>query len=566
MAIVTKNELVSYAQAHFDNLHYPAIATVLAISIDDAYETVFDKFLAVLNNVKTIESVAKINAKLCLVYLAIPTGFQSESKTIHSAIRDTFSQLRQRQPSTQAITKSSKVGISVVGHDAHNIKQATTHSVQATLEQTDSQRFTFFDSHLQTMIKRQIVLEELVTNAIENDEVKAVYQPIITTQQWQIIGYEVLSRFTSSAKLVASTRELIAVTEDLNLISELDLLTYHRALLELGTHLKSENGTFLNINISSNTRQNFSELFDCIKLLTEQYQWDHTRLVVDINPLREHSEHDNYSQHLNHITDKGTQIALADLSPGFDLGVKMSKTQVNFLRLDDRFYNKFHSHEEYYQVVKLLVTLCHDLGVKLIVEDVNSLEQARLLAFIGVDYLQGPYFTDPFYIDTLPNAQLNVEGAINRILGSVDDKSDSELNTAASYTLQISQRDLPHLDPSDNLKTAAAYFQSSDISILPVILDKKCVGIISRETLNLQLTATMGTDLETEKEARLWLKPINSFMQTKFYSVESSSTISETLSLISGNTQRLPVIISRQGNYVGILSMECLLRYFLQQS
>jgi EAL domain-containing protein (putative c-di-GMP-specific phosphodiesterase class I)/predicted transcriptional regulator len=567
-SVLTKSDFINESQRFSDELYYNHIDMVLAFQSTSVVASVTEQFLRHARMVKTVECVGQINESAYVVYLCVPEGGQNYARTIQKSIKALFQAVKQADKQAYRFIISSKIGISVIGKDSINFQTAVTHAFQATMAQSDAkqaQRISFFDTALQLDIKRQLILEDVVQVAVDNDDVNVVYQPIVSTKTWAIEGYEVLSRFNTDPILKVQTRELIAVCEDLNLISELDLLTYHKALNEFKPYI-NKTDAFLNINLSTNTRQRFDELIDCVSLLTTQNKLDHSRLIIDINPTREHFDTalSQCFEHLTRLKDKGTAFALADLSPGFDLGNQLVKGHFKYLRLDDRFRFKFRDESGYYQIMKLLVKVCHDLDIKIIVEGVVTLEQARLLLFLGVDYLQGDLFTLPATIAELSKLPERINRAVDKIFTQANDSNSDASDLFMANVGSIASRSLPQLDPSSTVSLANQYFKTQSVSILPVLDGKECVGVVERHRLNLFLTPTMGTHLETDKETRMWNRPINAVMEVKFNSVDASLDIESMLVLLREKVYQLPLVVTTQGVYSGILTSRDLISYLLR--
>ncbi|MCE0495365.1 EAL domain-containing protein [Vibrio salinus] len=569
---LTQKSFITAVQRQSDALYYNHISIVVVFLMTSKSKKTTREFLEASQNNKLISQIGYIPDNYFLAYIARPVGHQNKARTIHQTINELFKTLKMQAPSLSKDISSSIMGISVVGLDSHNMHQAVNHALQATLDGSLSkkQRLNFFDSKLQHTIKRQILLEEFVKTAIENNQINVVFNPIVSCHSWAIEGYEVLSRFNSEPSLDTSTRELVDICEDLDLITELDLLTYQKALDELSGYIKN-NDYFLNINISTNTRQNFTEFFSCINLLTDQYKMDRQKLVIDLNPSRSSVDLSVYEEHLIKLTTKGTKVALADLSSGFDLGGELAKEIYQYLRLDDRFCHKFHESSEYYQVVKLLVKLCHDLNVFVIVEGVDNIEQARLLTYLGVDYLQGSIFTFPVKnheVETLPN---RINSVVMDILNNSPSQEEhlvprERKTTTSDKTLgQLARKDLPRLNPGDKLSLVYQYLKTPSIQVLPVIVDNVCVGIIDQEILNLHMTPAMGTKLETVRESRIWNKPVNTLMETNVQSAESSLSPQDLIDLIRNQNDGFPLIITDHGRYTGIISDQDFINYLVSQ-
>ncbi|MGX9416434.1 EAL domain-containing protein [Vibrio sp. WJH972] len=567
ISLVTNLDFVSEAQKISDALHYNHIDIVLAFNNESALEKQIEEF-ASLGELQTVRLVGEVKDALYAVYLCVPRGSNHYASTIQQTIKQFFKSVKVSKKSAYKFLTSSKIGISVLGGDCVNFQTAVIHAFQATMAQENKQnkRVTFFDTKLQSEIKRQVLLEDVVRVAVDNDDVNIVYQPIISTRSWAIEGYEILSRFPADPVLKTNTRELISICEDQNLISELDLLTYHKALLELKPYINSTHA-FLNINLSTNTRESFSDLIDCVDFLTRQNKLSYSRLVVDVNSTRDQFKvkFANDLSNLRRLAEKGSAIALADLSSGFDIENQLAEGSYRYLRLDDRFKLKFHDDSNYYQVVKLIVKVCHGMGVKVIVEGVESVEQARVLVFLGIDFLQGPLFTLPAKIEEFGKLPERINLTVEQILQQADDSDGVTSDLLVTNIGSIATQSLPRIDPSATISLAYQYFTTESISVLPVVDNKECVGIVERAQLNLFLSPTMGTNLETEKESRMWRRPINSVMDVKFHSVDETLDIESLLTLLKEKTYQLPLVVTRRGEYTGILTECDLIDYLVQK-
>jgi EAL domain-containing protein (putative c-di-GMP-specific phosphodiesterase class I)/predicted transcriptional regulator len=563
--ILDKADFIAKAQRFSDELYYNHFDIILAFQVKDNRISTINTFSQVCETVNSVQLMGRVNDSLFMLYLCVPKGKEHCSRTIHQTIKQLFYVIKQESKLAYKIVATSKIGISVMGEDCQTMQNAVTHAFQATMEQQSkvNQRVSFFNSKLQLAIKRQLLLEDVVKTAIEHDEVNVVYQPIINCHSWKIDGYEVLSRFSCDPMLKTNTRELIEVAEDINMISELDLLTYHRSLVELKDVIANDTA-FLNLNISTNTHQDFSDLFECINLLNKQNKLDHSRLVLDINPTRDSWQ--TSIEHVKKLTDKGVLTALGDLSPGFDLGKNLVDGGFSYLRLDERFYSKFHNETEYYQVVKLLVKLCRDLKVKVIIQGVSEIEQARVLLFLGVDYLQGNVFTQPVDAKGIGQLPTKVARVAERIFNENTESADKTTNQLMTSIGSIVNHRIPRLEPGDPISLANEYLKTEFVSVLPVIADKYCVGIVDRARLNLHLSPTMGTDLETEKEARIWHRPANFIMNTEFNSVEATLDVANLLNLISDRGYQLPLVVTKRGQYAGMVTELELISYLLQKN
>lgn len=96
--------------------------------------------------------------------------------------------------------------------------------------------------------------------------------------------------------------------------------------------------------------------------------------------------------------------------------------------------------------------------------------------------------------------------------------------------------------------------------MLPVVTAGECVGLVDRAALNLHLTPTMGTELETSREAAMWRKPVNQVMQTQFTTLSAEYDVAQIPFLVRRYPGSPWVLVSGKA-YKGIITAHRLLDY-----
>ncbi len=566
---LNQQAFVTDAQQFYDSIRYHNIGLVLALRPATTKQSQIDNFIDAMALSKSIKTFGQISNELFIIFISQAVcERQNQVRAIHSTIYSFFSELKMLNPSAHHFAISGKIGVSVLGYDATSIKGATIHASQATMEQgtTAKHRVSIYDSNLSSELKRYRILEDLVATEINNNDLNIVYQPVINCHSWSIDGYEALCRFNANEVLQTNTKELIGIAEDLDMVSELDLLVYQKAFKELHSTLKKKN-QFININLSPNTKTNIDKLFQYVELLADQENISPEQLIIDVNEVRNTSQRSNYETQLADVRSKGTRIALDDLSMGFSLARHLASGNYDYLRVSRKYIRNFTEQSEYYQIVKLLVGLCHRFKVKVIAEGIETLEEAQLLAYLGVDFMQGYLFSPPVPVKKLLEVEKEVQSILKRLhVNGLSAGSNDEEENDGPTVITIANKYLPRLDPGDSLLLAHEYFGSSTISVLPVIDNKQCVGIVTRELLNLHFTPAMGTEHETTREAAIWQKPVNSLMSVKFPRLDAQSQISELIYMIQEQGYQLPVILVEGTIFRGIVTERDLTRYLLKKS
>jgi predicted transcriptional regulator len=96
---------------------------------------------------------------------------------------------------------------------------------------------------------------------------------------------------------------------------------------------------------------------------------------------------------------------------------------------------------------------------------------------------------------------------------------------------------------------------------LVVVNEKRCVGLITKEQVNLHLTPAMGTDLESERENRIWKRPVNQIMNTEFEQIDASISVSQVRELVKTGKKFPWILCDSQNDSRGLLTQEDVLTY-----
>ncbi|MBL4305481.1 EAL domain-containing protein [Vibrio fluvialis] len=554
--------------AQFESLHQNRMMNdlyvVMTLSVQQVNGAQLSMLLDVMPRLKECRLFGKIRDDLYLLCVTCPLPIMGEPfRYIHARIRGFFQELKQASAETHRTCIQGKIGISVLGLDAHTARMAVTHSVQAILEQGEegeAQRIRFFDTQLHRQIKKRRLLEELVTDAIRNQSLLVEFQPIIDARLGQVMSYEALCRFPLPAALEVSNSELISIAEDLDLISELDLQVQQQALRQWPIlQAQHEHPIWLTVNISPNTRQGLPALIQCLRQLMASEQVPAERIIIDITQAKYHSQALVQSNALQELRQLGVQIAIDDMGTDYSLFEHLSASDFDYLKISRSCIDGLGNQTNRYQVIKMLVEMCHSLGVKVIAEGVESEEEAQLLAFGRLDYLQGFYFAKPLAIDDL---LAFIESTLPQRLQLITPQEES---LSASSLMSLHHAHSPRLDPGDPISLAYQYFQSEDVEVLPVIIDQECVGLVDRARLNLHLTPGMGSELETMKEASMWHRPVNQVMELTFTSIDAAIDVSQIPLLIREHHLGFPWILTKGKIYKGILTQSVILQYLVEQ-
>lgn len=478
----------------------------------------------------------------------------SPLRLIQIALRGFFVELRSELGSSMHdVIVEGKTGVSVLGYDTNNPRQALVHAAQAMVSAPtgDQSYFSFYNSDLHDELVKRHHLEAFLRTQIESQLVDVYFQPIIETRTGKIVKFEALARFYHQNKTY-DTQEMISVVEDLELIAALDDVVCRTALKQL-PHIQKAYGEEigLTLNRSLNTKLDSLQVLQSSLDLIAESGVDPSRITIELTETAYFEQDQEHTVALEELRGQGIKIAIDDFGTGYSSFAYLEKGQFDLLKIDRKFVKNIEEGSTKYNIVKMITELAHKLNVKVVAEGVESEEELKVLASVGVDYMQGFLFSQAIPVVLLDKPQCH-----KKRFNGVAIKPTRE-----ESLLSLSHRDVRRLDPGEPLSLAVEYMNLSPDAPLVVINEKCCVGLITKEQVNLHLTPAMGTDLESERENRIWKRPVNQVMNTELERVDANLPVSEVKALVKAGTKFPWILCDSQNEYRGLLTQEDVLSY-----
>jgi diguanylate cyclase (GGDEF)-like protein/PAS domain S-box-containing protein len=261
------------------------------------------------------------------------------------------------------------------------------------------QHCTLFDPALDAKLKRRQLIAAQLPLAIKSAELTAVYQPIICTHSNRLHGAELLCRWPHPEFGMISPDEFIPLAEELGLIGQLGQLMLELGCAQLARWQVAAPDLVLSINLSPlqfRDPELCPQIFDCIArhgLAPWQLELEITEGVLMENA-------DEIESNLASLIEAGFQLAIDDFGTGYCSLAYLPRLQVATLKLDKSFTQGLATNQATTAIVRSVIGLGHELGIKITAEGVETPEQQAWLVQVGCDRLQGYLFSRP-----LPSAE-----------------------------------------------------------------------------------------------------------------------------------------------------------------
>ncbi|WP_298588416.1 EAL domain-containing protein [uncultured Megasphaera sp.] len=239
---------------------------------------------------------------------------------------------------------------------------------------------------------RDYVINHL-DEAIENHWIQVYYQPVIRTLTGEVCGMEALARWVDPQLGFLSPASFIPVLEQVRLIHRLDAFVLDEVCHMLSQRLRHDLPiTPVSFNLS---RYDFDmlDVFSLIETARTAYDLPRDFLHVEITESALARNASTVHQALDRLRSKGYEVWLDDFGSDYSSLNILKDYTFDLIKLDMEFLRSF--TETSRCIIRSVVAMAKDLGIKTLAEGVETREHAEFLAAIGCGRQQGYYYGKP---------------------------------------------------------------------------------------------------------------------------------------------------------------------------
>ncbi len=295
----------------------------------------------------------------------------------------------------RSLTAGFGIAHQEIGDNACNLARNADTALNRAKQHGSSGRCVFEKSMQEKAIQRLSILNDL-SHAISHGELSNYYQPIYDTFSGEVAGLETLVRWTHPQKGMIPPDEFIPMAEHAGLIAQLGEVVLEHALRDFRSWREQEScklSLYMAINISpvQLLEPGFINLLSSAAM---RHQIPPELLLLEITETAMMQSEAVSLRVLRDLRQHGFRIAIDDFGSGYSSINYLHKLPVQILKIDRALIDQMtYSHQV--PLVKPIVEIARALGLLVVAEGVETAEQAKQLADLGVDYLQGYYFAKP---------------------------------------------------------------------------------------------------------------------------------------------------------------------------
>lgn len=293
------------------------------------------------------------------------------------------------------ITVTVSIGIAMYPADGKNTEELLRKADLAMYKSKScgKNNFQFYTDQLSHYQHHEAEVEAHLRRALQNDELEIYYQPKYKLATKEIVGAEILLRWTSETLGEIHPDEFIPIAERSGLIIDLGQWVLRKACQQIMSWGKEFHTDFsYSINISSMQLVHTQFLNNLDKVLRDfEYPPEHLELEITETLLMNYS--DELTQVLMRISEMGIKISLDDFGKEYSSLNRLRALPIDTLKIDKSFISDIHNVNDKVVIVDIIIKLANELDMNIIAEGIETEEQLNYLIARNCPLGQGFLFS-----------------------------------------------------------------------------------------------------------------------------------------------------------------------------
>lgn len=247
---------------------------------------------------------------------------------------------------------------------------------------------------MQDLYSEQMI-EQMITDAMKEDRVEVYYQPIYSTQKNRITSAEALVRIRDNEGNIIQPGSFIEVAERTGLIRKLGEIVFEKVCRFLHEENPMQYGIeYIEVNLSI-IQCGYEYLASSYKRIMKKYEIPAKVINLEITETASLSEKRTLLENMKELREYGVTFSLDDFGTGQSNLNYIVDMPVDIIKFDSSMINAYFENGKAKYVMDAAIHMIHGMNLKIVSEGVETREQCQTMQDLGINYIQGYYFSKP---------------------------------------------------------------------------------------------------------------------------------------------------------------------------
>jgi predicted signal transduction protein with EAL and GGDEF domain len=258
-------------------------------------------------------------------------------------------------------------------------------------------RYQMCDLTMHAAAVSRLKLESDLRQAVTRGELLIHYQPIVSLRNGCLVGFEALVRWQRPGFGLVPPLEFIPVAEETGLIVPIGSWVLREACSQMrGWQLLFPSEPALTIAVNFSAKQFIQpNLVEQVKQVLGETHLDPGSLKIEFTESVAMQDAERTTRILTELKALGLGTSIDDFGTGYSSLSYLIRLPLDILKLDRSFVSRMDKNKESRQIVHTIISLADNLGMDVVAEGVETVEQADELKSLGCRYAQGYFFSKP---------------------------------------------------------------------------------------------------------------------------------------------------------------------------
>lgn len=299
----------------------------------------------------------------------------------------------------QVVFTSASIGITL-STAQHTAPQDYLRNADIAMYQSKNaggDRYTLFTDAMHTSAIARLQLETDLRRAVERQELRLQYQPILSLATEHVIGFEALVRWQHPTEGLIFPNKFISLAEETGLIIPIGKWVLEEACHQMQSwcsQIAVNYPLLISVNLSSKQLAQ-PDFISQIDRILAQTGLNPSWLKLEITESMILENTDAAQETLHQLKERQIQLSMDDFGTGYSSLNYLHRLPIDLLKIDRSFINEMDKSAESLELVKAIISIAHSLRMDVVAEGIETQDQLQQLQILGCEFGQGYLFSRP---------------------------------------------------------------------------------------------------------------------------------------------------------------------------